>query len=125
MIGSRALHRIPELGFQEAKTSAYLRQQLDDLGIPYRHPVAKTGITADLGFGAPIFALRADMDALPIQASYHARSRSIACPREREPAICLYHDSAALCHRLSTELPASAASCAMSSPHSGEGSRLF
>ena len=86
MHGDRELHRIPELGFQELKTSAYVRRQLDDLGIPYRHPVAKTGITADIGDGDPIFALRSDMDALPIQASCKAPSRSIACPPPPPPA---------------------------------------
>ncbi len=63
---SRALHQIPELGFKETKTSAFVRMQLAGLGISYRHPVATTGIVADIGSGAPIFALRSDMDALPI-----------------------------------------------------------
>ncbi len=62
----RDLHRIPELGFEEELTSAYLRRQLDSLGIAYKHPVARTGIVATVGSGSPRFALRTDMDALPI-----------------------------------------------------------
>ena len=46
--------------------SADCREQLTELGIPFRHPVAKTGIVATIGSGAPEFALRTDIDALPI-----------------------------------------------------------
>lgn len=63
----RDLHQIPELGFDLFKTSAYIKEQLDQMSIPYR-TVAKTGIVA-LIEGAnpgPTLALRADMDALPI-----------------------------------------------------------
>ena len=44
------------------------RLQLDKLGISYKYPVADSGILATIGHGDPKFALRADMDALPIQA---------------------------------------------------------
>ena len=37
------------------------------MGIKYKHPVAESGILASLGQGEPRFALRADMDALPIE----------------------------------------------------------
>ena len=45
----------------------FCRGELDKLGIRYRHPVAKHGIVAEIGSGSPRFALRTDMDALPIE----------------------------------------------------------
>ncbi|GAX76830.1 hypothetical protein CEUSTIGMA_g4276.t1 [Chlamydomonas eustigma] len=63
----RHLHQFPELMFEEYNTSAYIRQQLDLLTIPYNYPLAKTGIIAYIGRSdGPVIALRADMDGLPI-----------------------------------------------------------
>ncbi len=63
------LHRIPELGFQEFKTAAVIRQELDRLGISHTDGVdgAPTATIAMIGDTTkPCIALRADIDALPI-----------------------------------------------------------
>ncbi len=64
----RHLHQIPEIGFELHETSAYLRQCLDEMGIEY-YKAAKTGIVALIKGEkpGPTIALRADMDALPLE----------------------------------------------------------
>lgn len=66
----RNLHRHPELSFEEYKTSLFIQEQLNRIGIPFQDGWAKTGVVARLGNGGadtPHVALRADMDALPVQ----------------------------------------------------------
>ncbi len=73
----REIHRHPELMYQEVRTSAVVRRVLDELGIAYRHPIAETGVLATLGDGqGPCVALRADMDALPIEEEAAVEFRS-------------------------------------------------
>lgn len=64
----RDLHRRPEVGWDVERTATRIVSELGDLGITARR-VAETAVVADLpavGVG-PGVALRADMDALPIQ----------------------------------------------------------
>jgi amidohydrolase len=63
----RDIHRHPELGFQEFRTAASVAEELEDLGYRVETGVGRTGVVAELGSGPPIVAVRADMDALPIQ----------------------------------------------------------
>ncbi len=65
----RDLHQIPELGLDLPKTSAYVRAELDKMGIPYKLNEGDSGLIATIQGGKPgkTIALRADMDALPIK----------------------------------------------------------
>lgn len=63
----RDFHRHPEGGFREVRTSQIVAQTLQELGYRVRSGVGRTGVVADLGQGHPLVAVRADMDALPIQ----------------------------------------------------------
>ena len=71
-------HRHPELGFKEVETARYILDQIRDLDVDVQHPVAKTGIVVTMHNGdGPCVALRADMDALPIQETNELPFKSI------------------------------------------------
>ncbi|MCF3107753.1 M20 family metallopeptidase [Niabella sp. CC-SYL272] len=75
----RYLHAHPELSYQEFETSKYIQAQLKDLGIPFEVK-ATTGVIGLLKGRNPekrVIALRADMDALPIQELNEISYRSV------------------------------------------------
>jgi amidohydrolase len=74
----RDFHEHPELAFQEHRTSERIRAALSDLPLEVRSPVARTGIVAVLRGARPgrRVALRADMDALPVEEQTHQPYRS-------------------------------------------------
>ena len=66
----RALHKRPELGFEEHETADFVAARLRPLGLDVKTGVAKTGVVAVLRAAKPTakpVLLRADMDALPIE----------------------------------------------------------
>ncbi len=63
----RDFHMHPELGFQEVRTSDRVAQILEASGYRVRRRVGRTGVIGEIGSGSPVFAIRADMDALPLQ----------------------------------------------------------
>lgn len=66
----RHIHQNPELSYQEFNTAAYIAAELAKMpGFEIQTGIAKTGIKAVLKGGrpGPVVALRADMDALPVQ----------------------------------------------------------
>jgi amidohydrolase len=67
----RDLHMHPELGNQEFRTTAMIKERLEQAGLEPRVLAAGTGLICDIGTPAPgtvrpFFAIRADIDALPI-----------------------------------------------------------
>lgn len=74
----RHLHAHPELSFHEHETVAFVAAKLDELGISYQ-PMANTGLVALIKGELPsdqVVALRADMDALPIEEANEVAYKS-------------------------------------------------
>ncbi|MGD2148817.1 MAG: amidohydrolase [Anaerolineae bacterium] len=91
----RDIHSHPELGFQETRTATLVAEQLSAMGYRVRTGVGRTGVVGEHGAGHPIVALRADMDALPIQETsdvpYVSRTPGVmhACGHDCHTAILL------------------------------------
>jgi amidohydrolase len=106
------LHRIPELMYEERKTAAAIRAELDRLGLPHTDgvPEAPTATIVTIGdIRKPCIALRADIDALPIEertgvpyASEH-HGKMHACGHDGHSAILA--GAAAVLSALKDELP--------------------
>ncbi len=76
----RHLHRNPELGFEEHRTSAFIRRVLEEHGFEVHGPVAGTGLYVDIegDLEGPTVGYRADMDALPTADAKSADYASIS-----------------------------------------------
>ncbi len=66
IIWRRALHQIPEVGTQLPQTMTYIREQLENMGIPYKYHEDISCIEATIGAGDKCFLLRSDVDGLPV-----------------------------------------------------------
>ena len=92
----RDFHQYPELSFQEYRTAETISKHLESFGIEHRTGVGETGIVGEIVFGdGPTIALRADMDALPIQEvgdlKYKSKNEGVmhACGHDGHMAILL------------------------------------
>ncbi len=91
----RAIHRRPELGFHEFETAQLVAQTLESLGLRVDTGVGKMGVIGYLGQDGPTVAIRADMDALPIQeqndVSYTSQIPGVmhACGHDAHTAMAL------------------------------------
>jgi amidohydrolase len=92
----RTIHRQPELGFDVYQTAELVAKSLADMGIEVQTGVGKTGVVGYLGEqDGPVIAIRADMDALPIQEENdldfksQVPGRMHACGHDAHTAILL------------------------------------
>jgi len=91
----REFHMHPELGFHESRTAGRVAEVLSALGYQVRTGVGGTGVVGERGAGSPIVAIRADMDALPIQEAndvpYASQVPGVmhACGHDAHTAIAL------------------------------------
>lgn len=63
----RDFHMHPEIGFDVYRTAGIVADELEKMGYRVRRGVGKSGVVADIGEGGKMIAIRADMDALPLQ----------------------------------------------------------
>jgi len=103
----RHLHKHPELSLKEYKTAEYICEVLKEEGIPYTSGMAQTGVVGILEGQQPsdnVLALRADMDALPIQEQNDIDFKSVyngvmhACGHDMHMASLI--GTAKILHRL-------------------------
>jgi len=93
----RHMHRFPELSGQEIKTAELVAESCERLGLSVRRNIGGHGVLARLtvDHGLPWLALRADMDALPLQdgkmQDYHSRvpETAHACGHDAHSAMLL------------------------------------
>jgi len=93
----RFIHMNPELSNREFETSKLVAAKLNSLGFEVKTGIAKTGVVALLRGGqpGPTVAIRADMDALPIQETTNVPFKSLnpgvmhACGHDVHTSIAL------------------------------------
>lgn len=93
----RDFHKYPELSFKEFRTSKIVAEKLKNFGIETKKNIGKTGVVGILKGekNGPTIALRADMDALPIQEtndiSYKSVNKGVmhACGHDAHTAMLL------------------------------------
>ncbi|MGI6253404.1 MAG: M20 metallopeptidase family protein, partial [Aminivibrio sp.] len=95
----RRIHSVPELGMEEFETTAFIRSELESMDIPMKPLAGAVGVLGIIegkraGAGKTI-ALRADIDALPIQETADVPDKSTvpgvmhACGHDAHAAMLL------------------------------------
>ena len=91
----RELHQNPELSLQEVATTARIRDWLQSGGLTLLPYDLKTGLVAEVGSGDKVIALRADIDALPIEEAtglpYRSQNQGVmhACGHDIHTSVML------------------------------------
>ena len=105
------LHSHPELSFKEEKTCSFIDREISKIGITGRKKVGETGLsfTINGSVGGKVIALRADIDALPIEeenkVAYKSKTKGVmhACGHDVHTA-CLI-GAAKILYELREEYP--------------------
>lgn len=91
----RKLHQYPELGFDLPLTVKAVSDALEEIGIEYTYRYGECSVVAEIGGGEKTIALRADMDALPVEEktglSYASKipGQMHACGHDSHTAVLL------------------------------------
>ncbi len=91
----RDFHMHPETGFDVQRTAGIVADELEKMGYRVKRGVGKTGVVAEIGEGGKMVAIRADMDALPLQELNDHEYKSIvvnkmhACGHDSHTAMAL------------------------------------
>lgn len=125
----RTMHQYPELANEEHRTQRYVCEKLQELGISFRTEGLHTGVVATLGSALPAdsdticVALRADLDALPVEEktglAFASKIPGLmhACGHDGHVAMLL--GAAAMLHRV--ELPGKVVLLFQPAEESGDG----
>lgn len=107
------LHKHPELSYQEVETMNFVSDQLTKMGIPHQKNVGGTGVVGmienEKHKGIKAIALRADLDALPIQEENEVPYKSTvagvmhACGHDVHTSVLL--GTAAILNEIKEQLP--------------------
>lgn len=91
----RDFHQHPETGFDVFRTAGIVADELEKMGYKVKRGVGKTGVVAEIGEGGKLVAIRADMDALPLQELNESEYKSTienkmhACGHDSHTAMAL------------------------------------
>lgn len=91
----RDFHMHPETGFDVHRTAGIVADELEKMGYRVKRGVGKTGVVAEIGEGGKLVAIRADMDALPLQELNESEYKSTvenkmhACGHDSHTAMAL------------------------------------